>query len=57
MSHISVKLDDIENYTITALVKHGASSWNAKEVAKAVRVAEAEENKICGLYYLESYCN
>ena len=57
MSHISVKLDDIEKHTITALIKYGASSWNAKEVAKAVRVAEAEKNKICGLYYLESYCN
>lgn len=56
MTIISVTLDEIENYTTIALEKHGALSWVAKEVAKAVRVAEAENNKICGLYYLDSYC-
>ena len=57
MTEITVNLDEIEIKTATALVNHGAKKWIADEVAKAVRVAEAEGNKICGLYYLESYCN
>jgi len=57
MTEITVNLDEIEIKTATALVNHGAKEWIANEVAKAVRVAEAEGNKICGLYYLESYCN
>ena len=54
MTIISVSLNEIESHTIKALEDHGAASWVAKEVAKAVRVAEAENNKICGLYYLDS---
>jgi (2R)-3-sulfolactate dehydrogenase (NADP+) len=42
--------------TQQALEKHGAEPWIATEVARAVRKAEAVGNKICGLYYLESYC-
>ena len=57
MTEITVNLDEVEIKTATALVKHGAKEWIANEVAKAVGVAEAEGNKICGLYYLESYCN
>ena len=56
MTKISVTLKEIESYTIKALENHGTASWVAKEVASAVRVAEAESNKICGLYYLDSYC-
>jgi (2R)-3-sulfolactate dehydrogenase (NADP+) len=56
MTNIYITLDEIENSTITALKNHGAAAWIAKEVAKAIRVAEAEKNKICGLYYLDSYC-
>ena len=51
-----ISLDEIENTTKTALERHGALSWIAAEVAKAVRKAEAVGNRICGLYYLESYC-
>lgn len=54
MPHIS--LDEIENLTKTALERHGAQPWIAASVADAVRKAEAVGNKICGLYYLESYC-
>ena len=57
MTEITVNLDEVEIKTALALVNHGANKWIADEVAKAVRVAEAEGNKICGLYYLESYCN
>lgn len=57
MEKIEINLDEIENLTNKALINHGASNWIAKSVAKAVRTAEAKGNLICGLYYLESYCN
>ncbi len=51
-----VSLDEIESTTAQALERHGATSQVAASVAHAVRVAEANGNRICGLYYLESYC-
>ena len=51
-----VDLDEIETVTAQALVRHGARDDVAASVARAVRVAEANGNRICGLYYLESYC-
>ena len=51
-----ISLDEIESTTKTALERHGALPWIAAEVANAVRKAEAVGNRICGLYYLESYC-
>lgn len=51
-----VSLDEIESTTRLALERHGAAPWIAAEVARAVRKAEAVGNRICGLYYLESYC-
>ena len=51
-----VSLDEIEETTRAALAKHGAAPWVAAEVAQAVREAEGVGNRICGLYYLESYC-
>ncbi len=51
-----VSLQEIETVTTRALERHGANPWIAAEVAKAVRKAEAVGNRICGLYYLESYC-
>ena len=51
-----ITLDEIEITTRTALERHGAAPWIAAEVARAVRKAEAVGNRICGLYYLESYC-
>ena len=51
-----LSLDDIENITFQALTAHGAEVWIARAVADAVRKAEAVGNRICGLYYLESYC-
>ncbi len=52
----TISLDEIENVTRAALVNHGAAPWVSDEVAKAVRKAESVGNRICGLYYLESYC-
>ena len=51
-----VPLNEIESTTKAALEKHGAAPWIADEVAMAVRKAESVGNRICGLYYLESYC-
>ncbi len=53
---VAITLDEIEMQTKAALERHGAAPWVAGEVARAVRKAEAVGNKICGLYYLESYC-
>ncbi|KMK66238.1 Ldh family oxidoreductase [Puniceibacterium sp. IMCC21224] len=47
---------DIETLSATALRAHGAVPWVAAEMARAVAWAEARQNRICGLYYLESYC-
>ena len=52
----SVLLDEIEQVTQTALERHGAAPGVAGQVAHAVRVAEGNGNRICGLYYLDSYC-
>lgn len=49
-------LDEIESLTKKALLAYGATPFAATEVARAVRVAEGHGNKICGLYYVESYC-
>ena len=54
MAHISLKT--IEETTQAALIAHGADAFPAAEVARAVAKAEAVGNKICGLYYVESYC-
>ena len=56
MADVTVSLEEIETTTRTALVRHGASDTVARSVARAVRAAEGRENLICGLFYLESYC-
>jgi (2R)-3-sulfolactate dehydrogenase (NADP+) len=53
---INISLDEIEAVSARALEAHGAPSDVAASVADAVRTAEANGNRICGLYYLESYC-
>lgn len=53
---MKVFVTEIENVARAALVAHGAGTWQAGEVARAVARAEAFGNVICGLYYLESYC-
>jgi (2R)-3-sulfolactate dehydrogenase (NADP+) len=54
---MQASLNEIETLTHDLLVKHGADNWIAEEVSRAVRKAEAIGNKICGLFYVESYCN
>lgn len=56
MNKTTVLLEDVQQAATTALIRHGADQWIAREVAHAIRKAEATGNLICGLYYLESYC-
>ena len=51
-----IALTEIEVVSKIALERAGAESTVAGEVATAIRIAESKGNKICGLYYLESYC-
>ena len=37
-------------------MQHGALDWISQQVADAVAASESVGNRICGLYYLESYC-
>jgi (2R)-3-sulfolactate dehydrogenase (NADP+) len=53
---VQVSLKTIEETVGLALRAHGAAAFPAAEVARAVAAAEAVGNKICGLYYVESYC-
>ena len=52
----SVTQAEIEKTVQAALLRHGAGAFASAEVARAVARAEAVGNRICGLYYLESYC-
>lgn len=52
----AVSMAEIERTVQSALMRHGAGGFAAAEVARAVARAEATGNRICGLYYLESYC-
>ena len=54
MPNINVK--EILNVSKSALVQHGAYDWVAAHVAEAIAASESVGNRICGLYYLESYC-
>jgi len=54
MGEISVA--DIECVTFEALRAHGADEVAARAVAVATAHSEAHGNVICGLAYLESYC-
>jgi len=51
-----VFVSEIEAITQQALRAHGANDTVACEMARAVAWAEARRNRICGLYYVESYC-
>jgi len=54
---VQVALQKIEEIVQAALVAHGADTFPAAEVARATARAEATGNRICGLYYLKSYCD
>ena len=54
MPNINVK--EILNVSKSALVQHGSDDWVAAHEAEAIAASESVGNRICGLYYLESYC-
>lgn len=54
MAQISVA--NIFRHSKATLVKFGAIDWIADAVAEAIAKSESVGNRICGLYYLESYC-
>ncbi|WP_417209507.1 Ldh family oxidoreductase [Antarctobacter sp.] len=51
-----ITITEIFRLSETALAAHGADAAIAAEMARAIAWAEARGNRICGLYYLESYC-
>jgi (2R)-3-sulfolactate dehydrogenase (NADP+) len=52
----TVEIAELQTLSETALGAHGAAPGVAAEMARAIAWAEARDNRICGLYYLESYC-
>ena len=52
----NITITEIFRLSETALAAHGAQPAIAAEMARAIAWAEARGNRICGLYYLESYC-
>ena len=54
MAQISVT--NIFRHSKAALLRFGAIDWIAEAVAEAIAKSESVGNRICGLYYLESYC-
>ncbi len=51
-----INVEEIRNISKTALIQHSALDWISEDVADAVAASESVGNRICGLYYLESYC-
>ncbi|RXJ70463.1 lactate dehydrogenase [Veronia nyctiphanis] len=51
-----ITIPEIHQVCKIALEKHGATPWIAESVAHAVAKNESRRNRICGLYYLQSYC-
>lgn len=56
MHSVAVDRQAIESTAFAALVRHGASTENAQPVARALALAEAEGNRVCGLFYLPHFC-
>ena len=52
----NVAVSEIERTVREALVRAGATAPVAATMADAVAWAEARGNRVCGLYYVESYC-
>ena len=52
----SIDISTIHQTSLAALRAHGAGETQAHAMADAIAWAEARGNRICGLYYLESYC-
>lgn len=47
---------DIEQLAHDALAAHGASNEGARSIARAIALAEASGNRVCGLFYVGKIC-
>ena len=56
MEYQPVAVSLIEATCLEALRLHGASAAQAEPTARALALAEAEGNSICGLFYLSHFC-
>lgn len=54
MTTVELSREEIEAVCLAALTVHGAAAGNARPVARAIAMAEAAGNRVCGLYYLRS---
>ena len=53
----TLTLDRIEAITAKALQAHGASAEGATSIARAIALAEASGNAICGIHYVHKICD
>ena len=53
---VTVARAEIERAVALALTAGGASACNAEPVARAIALAEASGNKVCGLFYAPVFC-
>lgn len=56
MTGVTVSRVEAEALAEVALVVHGASPANARPTARAMCLAQAEGNPVCGLFYLPHFC-
>ncbi|MDX3929453.1 MAG: Ldh family oxidoreductase [Shinella sp.] len=56
MTTVETSREKIEAVCLSALTVHGATADNARPVAQAIARAEADGNRVCGLYYLPIFC-
>lgn len=56
MKTVTVDVRLIEDTAFSALVAHGTGAKNARTTAQAMTLAEAEGNRVCGLFYLPHFC-
>ncbi len=56
MTPVETSREEIEAVCLEALTVHGAAAENARAVASAIATAEADGNRVCGLYYLPIFC-
>ncbi len=53
---LMLPIKEIERLTSAALRAHGASEKGAASIARAVALAEASGNTVCGLFYVPKFC-
>lgn len=56
MTPVETSWEEIEAVCLEALTLHGAAAETARAVAGAITRAEADGNRVCGLYYLPIFC-